>query len=312
MPRLRFRLPIGFALCCSDDGGTLVCVGRRVNVFDIRSRKRISTAHPFSHPSHAAFSPDGKFLAVKYTSGRILALDPATGIVMRDYKNQKEGEGSEVFFSPDGNQLIDASWKGVITVRNLFEPTMVTQQSFPGEMIARISCDSARRNWLFEHHPKVRTGERRPLSPYLTLQKWPFGKHRAKVLALDLDRVASATLSPDATRICYVCTRQRRGSRIKIARVSDGKIIVSSGEIKIGGTGSNLAWSSDGVYVGSVQSRRFAFYRASDLSAVGEVPCTYPSSICFLPGRDDVVLGSWNSSALVELDDIATGKAKLP
>ena len=72
-----------------------------------------------------------------------------------------------------------------------------------------------------------------------------------------------------------------------------------------------MAWSSDGKYVGSVQARRFVFYHSSDLSVIGEVPCTYPSSICFLPGTEDVVLGSWNSSVLAEINDIAAGKVKM-
>jgi WD40 repeat protein len=298
-------------LSCSDDGSTVVCLGARVNVFDIRNRIRISSAHPFSHPSQAAFSPDGKLLAVKNTVGGIVVLDPATGNVIYDFKNQKEAEGSEVLFSPDGKKVIDASWQGEIRVRNMFEPTVVSQQSFHGEMISRISHDRARRIWLFEHHPIVRPGENWPSPPYLTLDKWPIGKRKAKVLSLDLDLLASSTLSPDAGRICFVSTRRRVGGWIKIAKASDGEVVATSEEIKIGGTGCELAWSSDGKYVGSVQARRFVFYHSSDLSVIGEVPCTYPSSICFLPGTEDVVLGSWNSSVLAEINDIAAGKVKM-
>ena len=312
VPQLRFRLPMGYAICCSDDGRKLACLGRRVNVFDISSRQKISTTHPFPHPSHAAFSPDGKILVVKFTSGRIVVLDPATGNMMHDHKNQREGEGSEVLSSPDGHDLIDASWDGVIKVRKSFERTVVTQQQFEGEMIKRISHDSVRRTWLIEHRPKLRLGENWPRSPYLTLQKWPIGKRKPKVLTPDLDIIGSATLSPDASRVCFVCTRRRLGRWVQIARASDGNVLATSEEIRIGGTGCGLAWSSDGKYVGSVQSRRFVFYRASDLSVVGEVPCTYPSSICFLPGRDQVALGSWRVSALVEFADIMTGNAKIP
>lgn len=312
MSPTRLRLPMGYGICCSDDGSTLACLGRRVNVFDLQNRKRIWSGHPFSHPSHAAFAPQGKTLVVKNTSGRILVLDSASGATIHDYKNQKEGEGSEVFFSPDHDKLIDASWNGVITVRGLCDHTIMKQQSFPGEMIIRISHDSVRRTWLFEHHPKVRPGENRPLPPYWTLLKWPIGAQVAKVLTTDTDIIGSSTLSPDASRICYACTRRRQGTWIKIARSSDGEIIASSDEIKIGGTGSQLAWSSDGTYIGSVQSRRFVFYLASNLSTAGEVTCTYPSSICFLPRSNDVVLGSWNSSVLVGFDAISAGKVKMP
>lgn len=303
---------MAFVVCCSDDGGNLACLSRRVNMFELSSRKRIWSVLPFSHASQAAFSPDGKILVLKNTSGRILALDSATGNVMYDYKNQNEGEGSEVLFSPEGDRLIDASWKGVITVRKLLERTIVTQQSVPGEMIVRISHDSIRRTWLFEHHPVVRPGENWPLPPYLTIEKWPIGEHTAKVISLDLDMIASATLSPDASKICYVCRRRSLGSWIKVAKAANGETLARSEEIKTGGTGSELAWSSDGKYIGSVQKQRFVFYNASDLSVIGEVPCTYPSSICFSPIKDEVVLGSWKASVLMGLDAITAGELKMP
>lgn len=311
MPYSLSRLPVGMALCCSDDGNILVCLGKRVNVFDVQSRERILSAHPFSHPSDAAFSPKGKALAVKNTSGRIIVLDPFTGKILNDFKNKSEGEGSEVLFSPDGRELISASRKGDISIRRLSDSAIVMQQSFAGEMIGKISHDLVRRTWMFEHHPIVRPGENWASPPYLTLQRWPFEKHKAKILNLDLDIIHSATLSPDASRICYVATRRRVGRWIKISQASDGAVVASSDEIKIGGTGSELAWAANGEIVGSVQSRRFVWYRASDLSQLGEVPCTYPSSICFLPGTDNVALGSWNASAVVKFNDIAAGKVKM-
>src|SRR5579863_3219020 len=99
---------MSFDIACSDDGTMLVCLGRRLNMFDVASRQRISTSRPFAHPSCAAFSPDGSILAVKHTSGRIVILDLSTGVTLYDHKNQKEGEGSEARFSPHGAELIDA------------------------------------------------------------------------------------------------------------------------------------------------------------------------------------------------------------
>ena len=98
---------------------------------------------------------------------------------------------------------------------------------------------------------------------------------------------------------------------MQVVRASDSKIIAIKTEIKIGGTGSELAWSTDSNLVGSVQKRRFVFYRASDLVTLGELPCQYPSSICFLPKDDLVVLGTWNSSALVSISDVLMGNVKM-
>ena len=127
MTRTKTRLAVGYDLATTDDGNTVACVGRRLNLFEVSSGNKVSTSHPFSHPSSAAFSPAGSLLAVKNTSGRIAVLYSATGEVVFDHKNQAEGEGSEVLFSPDGTELIDGSWKGVVTIRKTLGNTIVTR-----------------------------------------------------------------------------------------------------------------------------------------------------------------------------------------
>ena len=98
---------------------------------------------------------------------------------------------------------------------------------------------------------------------------------------------------------------------MQVVRASDSKVVAMSTEIKIGGAGGELAWSADSNLVGSVQKARFVFYRASDLATLRELPCQYPSSICFLPKDDLVVLGMWNSSALVRISDVLMGNVKV-
>jgi WD40 repeat protein len=302
---------MSFDFARSDDGQMLVCVGRRLNLFNVASRERISTSRPFPHPSCAAFSPDGGVLTVKHTSGRIVTLDPLTGATLHDHENQEEGEGCEVRFSPDGAELIDASWNGVVTTRKVRDQTITEREEFPGEMITRISHDSKRDQWLFLHKPKVRPGGNWAPYCYLILRKWPFAKHRTKQLSLGC-YIESATLSPDATRICLIGSRRSGKKRIQILRASTGKVLARSSAIAVGGTGCELAWSADSKYVGSVQDRRFVFYRASGLAIVGEVPCQYPSSICFLPHGNQLALGSWNSSRFVDVADVLAGKVRMP
>ena len=310
MTSTRFRLPMSYKTVCTADGRMFVCVGRRVNGFDVENRQRILSARPFPHASHSDFSPDNKKLVVKYTNGRIVILDLATGDVMRDYKNQKEGEGSEVFFSPDGQELVDGSWNGLISIRKLSGPGVSTKQ-LPGEKIDRISHDSQKRSWLIQHRKTFQPGQQWPDYDYLVLHRWPLFERKQKVLSFDY-YLESATISPDGSRICLIC-RRKGGENwwMQVVRASDSKIIAINTEIKIGGTGSELAWSTDSKLVGSVQKRRFVFYRASDLVTLGELPCQYPSSICFLPKDDLVVLGTWNSSALVSISDVLMGNVKM-
>ena len=229
---------------------------------------------------------------------------------MRDYRNQEEGEGGEVFFSPDGQELVDGSWSGLISIRKLTGTGAITNH-FPGEMIDRISHDSHKRFWLIQHKKKVQTGQESPEYDYLVLHRWPLFERKQKVFSFDC-YLRSATISPDGSRICLIGRRRGAGnSWIQVVRVSDSKIIAINTKIEIGGTGSALAWSTDSNLVGSVQKGRFVFYRASDLVSLGELPCQYPSSICFLPKDDLVVLGTWNSSVLVRIADVLKGNVKL-
>ena len=301
---------MSYETVCTADGRMFVCVGRRVNGFDVENCQRILSARPFPHASHSDFSPDNKELAVKYKNGRIVILDLATGDVMRDYKNQKEGEGSEAFFSPDGQELVDGSWNGLISIRKLSGPGVSTKQ-FPGEMIQRISHDSHKRSWLIQHGKKVQPGLQWNDYDYLVLHRWPLFERKQKVFSFDY-YLQSATISPDGSRICLICRRRGGGNWwMQVVRASDSKIVAVNTEIEIGGTGSELAWSTDSNLVGSVQKRRFVFYRASDLAMVGEIRCQYPSSICFLPKSDLVVLGTWNSSSLARISDVVMGNVKM-
>ena len=297
------KYPSGYSVRFSDDGEMLVCLGRNVVVIDVAARQRLSTSHPLSHPSNACFSPDGGTLAVKSTSGRIVIIKPRSGEVLFDHRNQKDGEGGEVQFSPEGDMLVDGSWGGGLTVRQAMDASIQFREQFPGEMIRRVTHDEARRNWLFEHSPKFLA--RRDLGPrsYAVLRNWPFGSGDRRKITFGFD-VANTTLSPDGRSICLI---EKPIERLHVARVSDGAVVASSEPFDHGGTGNEIAWSIDCRHIASVQARKFVFYRASDLAVEGEVVSQYPSSISFRAGPQEVALGSWNTSAIVPLSAVLQG-----
>jgi hypothetical protein len=226
-------------------------------------------------------------------------IDPKTGTIIRDYENQEEGEGSEIHFSPDGDQLIDGSWNGVLTIRRRKDGAILRRQQVPGESISRVSHDLARSLWLVEHSPKVRQGENVPRPAYVSVHRWPLAEDNAQTFCFGM-HIESAQLSPDGTRFCFIQKWDER--RMHIARVSDGQIIASSPPIEGGGTGSELAWSIDGRYIGAVCRGAFVFLRTSDLAVIGRMAVQYPSSVSFIPGGEDVVLGSWKTSVIVKCE----------
>jgi WD40 repeat protein len=296
----RFKWPAAYQLSRSPDGRLLACLGRNVVVIDIAARQRVSTSHPLSHPSHVAFSPGSEALAVKATSGRIVVIDPHSGEVLHDHLNQKEGEGCGLCFSPDGNGLVDGSWNGVLTHRRVRDGAILSRKHFPGEMITRVTHDRSRQIWLVEHSPKVRAGENIPPPAYLSIWHWPFLPGTARTIAFGR-HIQSATLSPDGSRFCFIEKWDER--RVHIARLSDGQVLASGIPLEAGGTGNELAWSDDGRHVAAVSGGAFEFFRASDLAVVGRVPSQYPASMAFLPGGEEIVLGSWDTTTIVKLVD---------
>jgi len=303
-PRLKW--PAAYDLSCSTDDRLLACLGRNVVVIDLVDRRRVFTSHPLSHPSSVGFSPDGERLVVKGTSGRIVVLDCRSGELLHDYKNQKEGEGSRACFTADGEGIVDGSWNGVLTHRGVGNGAVLERESFPGEMITRVTHTRDRSVWLVEHSPIVRPGENMPAPGYLSVRRWPFSPEGTRKIEFD-KHIQSATLSPDGSRFCFLQKWDDR--QVHIARVSDGQIVASSSPLGGRRTGGELAWSHDGHHVAAALGENFLIFRATDLTLVETVPTDYPSSVAFLPGDKEVALGSWSRTTVLGFDG-ATGRLR--
>ena len=122
------KWPAAYSLAQSDDGGLMACVGPNVVVIDMDARVRASRSRPLSHPANAAFSPDGRRLAVKSTGGTIKVVEPWTGQDLAGLTYQNEGEGCGLSFSPDGEALIDGSWSGALSIRNAVNGVVMARQ----------------------------------------------------------------------------------------------------------------------------------------------------------------------------------------
>jgi WD40 repeat protein len=316
MPRSAksYKMTCAYESACSDDYKLVACVGGRVNVFDIERRQKVASLRPFPYLYYAAFSPDSRSIAIKNTLGRIAVSNLSTGELLCDHKNQKEGEGSKVSFSPDGELLIDASWDGTITVRKAFEPTIVSREENPGEHVSVISHDANRSKWLFRHQIKLQEPKKHLDPTRLILRDWPFEDGVFQRYCYDDVILWSAALSPDATRICVIAQNQKSGRlELQIIRAINGKIVASVPieQIIVGEIAWLVGGGMIGLELGYKEKSRFVFYRSSDLSMIGEVPCQYPSSICFLGNSDQVVLGSWQFSRLARLEDFLSGEVKM-
>jgi len=301
------KLPRSYNVQYSNDGTLLVCLGRFVTIHDVRQRRRIKNAHPFPHPSKAAFSADDSLLAVKSTSGRIAVLNPRTGEVLLDHGNQSEGEGSNVAFSPSNQQLVDGSWGGVITVRSALSTEILNKSAFNHETVRGISVSENSKTYVTEHSRKWDAKTAREVPSYVLVWQWPFDLTKAQRIELPI-RIESVAVSPHGQTICCVAGLYP-AMHVLVIRISDGKVVARSAPFQAGGTGQWLGWSRDGKIVASVQEGRFAFYSADNLNLIGTYPAAYPACVAFRPGTDEVALATWEETRVERLDKILQSHA---
>ena len=103
----------------SPDGTLLASVGMGMTLWKCPEIQQLAKISSVSNPCSVAFSPDSRLAAVKSTSGRIALIDVLTQSVKIDFRNQADGEGSNVLFADDGQHVVDGSWAGCHTVRTL-------------------------------------------------------------------------------------------------------------------------------------------------------------------------------------------------
>jgi hypothetical protein len=98
-----FRIARSYEARFSPQGDRLACIGVHVDLWDVASRTRITRAHPFKHPSHIDFSPDGSKLAVKGTSGEIAVLNGSTLDLLARHSGRPWAKVRRFSFHPAGS-----------------------------------------------------------------------------------------------------------------------------------------------------------------------------------------------------------------
>jgi hypothetical protein len=290
-----------YKVAFSPDGSTLLSLGRDVALWSIGDREKQWNVHPFSHPSDGTFSPDGVSIAVKSTGGQIVVLNATTGETEFDFKNQSEGEGSNVCFSLSGDQLVDGSWGGRLTVRSRFSGEVCFRTQFPGEMITRIHRPQAGQFLISEHQPKATRSDQPPADCYFLRWSWPLGSAEPQRLPLTFPFVASSATSDSgrAMGVVYGAPPHRM-----VVFDTDSRSIRWMQEVRIGGSGSSLRWSACGRFIGAVQKDRIAVYRSDDGALMGYRLIHYPSDVDFSPNRSRIAYGSWQTGFVEEIKDL--------
>jgi WD40 repeat protein len=157
----------------SPDSSRLAAIGTKVVMWNLETGAREFAVTPLRNITRADFSSDGGRLALKDTSGRIAVINIATGEVLKSFSKSAIVEGTEIFFSPCGEYLIDGTWgdgnwNGIFTVRESKTGKIVLQEIYQNTMVSPLFATSDRKLFVWK------TSFRERSETQWWARAWPF------------------------------------------------------------------------------------------------------------------------------------------
>jgi len=281
----------------SPDGKQLATMGRNLSFWDVPTRTKRFKINPLPYLSYGCFSPTGDRFAIKNTLGNIKVLDSASGYELCIFKNQRDVEGSNIFFSPCGSYLIDGSGDGDILVKNIELGIVEFKVSFPGEAISSIQHCPSSDTWIFRHSRPATDYHSPPPPDYFTEWRWPFRKGGFTILAPSELFIRAAAISPDG--LMMAMTHGAPPSKLSIMRTEDGRELFNFA-VK---SGAHVEWCPRSIYVGCVVDKKVIIIDVRMWRIAAEFPMRYPCTVTFSPTEHKIALGSFRSGLLVEAQD---------
>ena len=296
------NLGCAYGVRFSPDGTRLAVLGHDLILWDVAARQKLWRGKPVPHCSAMAFSPDGSRLAVKSTTGMLAVVDAATGDVIVNFRNKKDGEGSGPAWSPCGHYIADGGWNGRLQVREAATGEVVFAQDHPGEMLRGVTAidaiDGGKRLLVLHGVKSVAEGQVQP-PDYVTVWDWPLQAGAGRVV-LSLPGLSSVAASLDGQHLAAL-HRFDGGEQLSVFALADGRLLASTPVEQGGGTGNTLQWLPDGQRLARVGKGKLEFYGWPGLALRQELAFTYPCALAFLPGTQLAAIGSWEKGALIDL-----------
>jgi WD40 repeat protein len=296
-----FKLKRAYDLAFAPDAKLVATISRDVLLWDTSARKRLLSVHPLSHPSHLDFSPDGTRLAIKSTSGRIVVIDAVTGETLTDCDNEREGEGAPLYFTPEGDSLVDASWNGALTARHSATGTVIFRESVGG-MVSELTTGADRTTFAYTISRPPATNTEPPPEDSIMVRRWPFTANRSSVMPVARRFIRCISLSPSASRLAVLYGAPPK--TLEICDVATGRILASA-EVELGGSGTSLGWSPGESLLGCVERRGISLFQSATLLRTHLIEMPYPASVSFSPHGGLLGLASWQQGRVLDMTEVS-------
>jgi WD40 repeat protein len=270
--------------------------GRDVSVYSFPEFKLVFAVHPIAHPSSIDFSPDGGRLVVKSTSGRTVILDTKMGCTLKDFHNQKEGEGSAALFSSCGRYVVSASWDGLLSVRNSATTEMVFSHTHEGGMIFHLTTPRDRQFFVYSVCYRPPSDSEPPPPETVILHPWPIRTGLCRELGQRWSFIGALQVSPSGRLLAII-----HGAPPKTMEIYDieESQVVASRAMQFGGTKISIGWSPDEKLIAINGDQKCFVLERPKLAVRNEFAMRYPCYMGFSPTSKFIAFGSWRTSFIV-------------
>lgn len=271
--------------------------GRYVTMFDIGTRKSLFAVHPIANPSHIDFSPDGRCVVIKGTSGRTIILDARTGELLCDFRNQKEGEGDSALFTACSCFVVSVSWSGLFSVRDIRTSDVVFSQTYSDCQLTKLSATTDRSLFVYSVGGRPRSPD--GLTPCtVALHRWPTHSTTAEQLPKEWEAIWGLQVSPSGRFLALV--HGTPPDTLEIYDIARSRTVAHCPWS--GSPGCCIAWSRDEKTLVANGDDCFRIYALPKLKVVRELPVQYPCFAQFSSDEDFIALGSWKKSFVIPTD----------
>ena len=283
--------------------------GRDVTARALATSEELFRVHPIAHPSDIDFSPDGRRLVVKSTSGRTIILDATSGQVLKDFRNQKEGEGSAALFSASGQYVVSVSWGGLLTVRDSATTELVFSHLYRDHMLSDLSMPNDRSFYVYSAGAPPPSQTEPPPPEIVYLHSWPLRGDNARELPHRWSFISRLQISPSGRYLAVVHGPPPDTLEIYDIHTSS---VSACRSVRCGGTPCVIGWSPDETVLALSGDHMCHLFEMPSLAVRCEFALRYACFVGFSNSGRYFAAGSWSTSLVMLTEEIEAFAATRP